>query len=394
MSVQSASGLLLLNRIKEKNSLMQRQAATNETNMLKSISISSFLLIYLLLSTAFSFGQKISEPFEFQFEGKTLKGLIEKPQDQESKAIILIIPGYGRTDFVEGSWYSNLRGELVSLGLTVCFWDKMGCGGSEGIFDAQQPVENSADEAILAIQKIKEMKITGSEKIGLWGLSRAGWICPLINEKFPVDFWISVSGTNDKENFGYLLRTNLIIAGKSEKEADELYQAWKQGHKVFATGGTYEENMRATQALHEDSTSRRLFGYSEKTELTEEGRAEYLQEQKTFTSKGHFDEESGLWVYVEDFDKTLLKFKCPVLAIFGDGDSQVDWRETKKLYEETIGTNPNAELTVKVFEKCNHVLQKCITCGYREDLSALGWEACDNYYETMGKWLRDNGIVK
>ena len=91
----------------------------------------------------------------------------------------------------------------MASGLTVCFWDKMGCGNSDGELNAQQPVENSANEVIAAIQEIKRLKISGPERIGLWGISRAGWIIPLINEQFPIDFWIPVSETDDKENFGY-----------------------------------------------------------------------------------------------------------------------------------------------------------------------------------------------
>ena len=78
--------------------------------------------------------------------------------------------------------------------------------------------------------------------------------------------------------------------------------------------------------------------------------------------------------------------------MFGANDSQVDWRKTKKLYEETIGID--AALTVKVFENCNHTLQKCITCGWNEDLSALKWKACDNYYETMEAWLKEHKIAE
>lgn len=96
---------------------------------------------------------------------------------------------------------------------------------------------------------------------------------------------------------------------------------------------------------------------------------------------------------IEDFDKTLLKINCPVLALFGANDSQVDWRKTKKLYEETIGTKSNSDLTIKVFENCNHNLQKCITCAYGEDLSALQWQACDGYYATMEKWLKQQKVI-
>lgn len=364
------------------------------TNMRKSIVLAIIIIVSLTWAIQKAFSQALSESFEFQFEDKTLRGLIEKPSKQTSKAIIIIIPGYGKTDFVEGKWYATLRNKLVASGLTVCFWDKMGCGNSDGIFNAQQPVENSAKEALAAIREIKRLKISGSEKIGFWGISRAGWIVPLINEQFPMDFWISVSGTDDKENFGYLLRSNLIIEGKEEEEADNLYEAWMLGHKIFSLQGNYEDYLQATQPLRQDSTCQRLFGYTYESEISEEDTKEYLQEQKLYTSKGHFDAKSGLWVYIDDFDKTLLKVKAPVLALFGANDSQVDWRKTKKLYEETIGRNPDSELTVKVFENCNHVLQKCITCGWHEDLSALQWQACDNYYETMEAWLKKHQIIE
>ena len=334
----------------------------------------------LLFQPPISYGQKITEPFEFLFEQKTLRGLIERPKDRMPSAVVVLIPGSGRTNFVEGGWFSPVRDQLVSFGLTVVFWDKMGCGKSDGEFNVLQPVANSAQEALAAFQAIKDQQIPGSEKIGCWGLSRAGWIVPLINEQWALDFWISVSGTDDKENYGYLLKSNLRIAGKTEREAEHLFQAWMNGHRLQCTGGSYEEVLRAVQPLMEDSISRQLFGYSNEVEITEEGRRTYAKETADYTRDGYFDLVSRLWVNIENFDQTLLKFSCPVLALFGANDSQVDWRKTKRLYERTIGESPTASLTTKVFEQCNHNLQKCISCAWKEDLSVLGWQACDGYY--------------
>lgn len=351
------------------------------------------LILMVLLPIQNLIGQKTSTPFAFQFEGKTLHGLIEQPQDQAPKALVILIPGYGRTNFVKGNWYASLRDTLVAAGLSVCCWDKMGCGKSEGVFDAQQPVQNSADEAIAAITELKRLGVKGSEKIGLWGISRAGWICPLINEQYPVDFWISVSGTDDKENFGYLLYSNLIIAGKSEEEARVLFDSWKKGHQLFSNHAPYEQYLDAVQPLMEDSHCQQLFGYSQVEEITEAGRQSYRQQQETFTTDGHFDTESGLWVYIDNLEYLLSNINCPVLALFGAQDSQVDWRKTKALYEKTIAKNPQAALTVKVFDNCNHNLQKCETCAYGEDLSAFHWQACERYYKTMIEWLHNQQII-
>jgi hypothetical protein len=71
---------------------------------------------------------------------------------------------------------------------------------SEGTYDHNQSVQSGAREVLAAIGELKRRNVAGSDHIGLWGISRAGWICPLVIEKVPsVAFWISVSGTDDKE---------------------------------------------------------------------------------------------------------------------------------------------------------------------------------------------------
>lgn len=346
-----------------------------------------------MLITQFSFGQKESEKFDFQYENKTLRGLIETPVDKQPTAIVIIIPGYGQTDFVKGNWYGELRDKFIELGLAVCFWDKMGCGDSEGEFNADQPVTSSANEAIAAIQELRKRDSLKSLKIGLWGLSRAGWICPLIIEKHPIDFWISASGTDNHENFGYLLKSNLLIHGKSEKEALQLYESWMKGHKIFCTGGSFESYQEAIAPLQKDTLCQKLFGYTEHAETTEASKKEYYLNQETYTTFGYFDEKNGLWTYIPEFDQTLRNVNCPVLAIFGENDSQVDWRKTKTLYEQTIGQGSMNRLTVKTFPQCNHSIQKCETCAYREDLQKYGWQVCDGYYEVMSDWLKRNAII-
>jgi hypothetical protein len=44
---------------------------------------------------------------------------------------------------------------------------------------------------------------------------------------------------------------------------------------------------------------------------------------------------------VPNFEQIMLKVQGPVLAIFGENDSQVNWRQTKTLYERTIGKKEN-----------------------------------------------------
>lgn len=299
--------------------------------------------------------------------------------------MIIIVPGSGKTDFAKGKQFYELRNQFISQGFACLAWDKAGCGKSEGVFDYNQTPQNSASETIAAITEVKSRNITGSKKIGLWGISRAGWICPLVIEQYPIAFWISVSGTDDKENFGYLLEKNFLIEGRSKSQANMLVNEWRRGIEIARTGGTFEQNQKATENLRRDSFYKYVSGNSVPTK---EG---FLNWQKKFeTGENVIDPKTGLLIYVPGFDKVLLKVNCPVLAIFGEKDSQVDWQKTRDLYKKTIGKNKNASLTIKVLPDCNHSMLKCKTGGYRENLASF--EPCTGYFATILSWLKEKRL--
>jgi len=342
------------------------------------------VLLLMLLSCKSGYAQMQTDTFTFSFEGKRYSGLVNTPTGKTPKAMVVIVTGSGKTNIVAGNGYSKLRSHLIKEGLACLVWDKAGCGKSEGVFNYDQTVQNSASEVIAAITEAKSKKIPGSEKVGLWGISRGGWICPLVIDEYPVDFWISVSGPDDKENFGYLLESNFRIEGRSEAQTQLLVSEWKKGNEVFRNGGSFEEYQKATQNLRIDSFWLAVSG----SPYTSEG---YARNQKNFLAEKHlFDEETGLGIYVPEFDKVLNKIHCPVLAIFGEKDSQVDWKKTKALYEKTMGSKPSANLTIKVLPNCNHIMLSCKTGGYREDLSNS--ETCPGYYDTMLSWLKEQGF--
>ena len=121
----------------------------------------------------------------------------------------------------------------------------------------------------------------------------------------------------------------------------------------------------------------------------DEDKTAFLAEQKRFLS-GTFqiDEATGLMIYVPHFEHMLARVNVPVLAIFGEKDRNVNWRNTVALYSKTIGKNPNASLTIRTFPDGNHNLQQAQTGGLREMLQMSEHRASEGYYEAMADWLR------
>ena len=348
-----------------------------------------------------------TEPFEFVADGNVLRGVVDLPADRAPRAVLLFVHGYGRTDVVAQGWYHDLRTRFTELGIATVVWDKPGCGRSEGAFDIAQPVASSAREVAAAVRQVREKTLPGLTKIGLWGLSRAGWIAPLAMAQEPaigfwgtsragwivplvlardpaIGFWISVSGTDDKENFPYFIESNFRIEGRSDAQVRQLMGEWRRGFELTARGGSFEAYLDATKTLRHDPFMVFLTGSAERS------RTDFLEEQRRFAS-GAFevDDASGLMVYVPGFRELLRRLDVPVLALFGEKDRNVDWRKTRALYTETIGRNRKARLTVKTFPDGNHNIHQSRTGGYREMLEILSSPRMSpGYYETILEWLR------
>jgi pimeloyl-ACP methyl ester carboxylesterase len=347
-----------------------------------------FFTLLSLITNPFAYGQIKTEEFVFEYNGNKLSGFLDFPDTNEVSTLMIIVPGSGQTDFAHSPGFDAIRASFVKFGIAICLWDKQGCGKSQGVYDDDQTVHSSTQEIISAINKLKELNVSGSKRIGLMSGSRGGWIAPIVIEQIPsIAFWISISGPDDKDNSLYKLSSNLRVMGKTESEIQLLMNEKKEGNRVFWRGGTYKEYLEVTKNLNKDSAMIALDGA--------ESENNYLQLHKRFLGKDYiFDKESGMIVMVPNLRGILLKIQCPVLAIFGEKDTQLDWQATLKIYKETLGAKMNSRLTIKTFPNCNHSIMKCKTGGMNENLEPFGWQACDGFFETLTEWLKEQGFGK
>jgi hypothetical protein len=234
-------------------------------------------------------------------------------------------------------------------------------------------------EVVAAIQTLKKNKVAGAERIGLWGISRAGWIAPLVIQAYgDIDFWISVSGVDDHETFKYLLGQNLRINGHPEDSVALLLKEWHNGLLISRGGASYEYYMKATSNLQEN----RFWLEMTNGGITKEGYYEYQK----ILDKVELDRESDLPLYVANFKGILSAIEIPVLALFGETDMTVDWQKTKLLYERTLGVN--TDLTIQTFPSCNHNMWQSSTGGLLEFRDGnKAYIRCDGYMDSITNWL-------
>ncbi len=331
----------------------------------------------------------ITEDFTFVSAGNTLSGVIDQPSVGEAQALIIFVHGYGETDVRGWNAYAELRTRFAELGIASMVWDKPGMGRSEGVFDINQPVEQSAQEVLDAIAYAREQNTPGAGKIGVWGVSRAGWIAPLaMAEDAGIEFWISVSGVTAVDNFLYLLHANLPHEGVTTDEADALLAEWRAGVAIMHSGGSFADYQAATENWWANGYVARMLGFA----YTPQSYAARQAELLAIEGDWPVDRETAMQIHVHGFEAMLSGLDVDVLALFGENDLNVDWRKVRALYQNTIGQNPNATLEVHTFADANHNIDVAETGSLREMETMTRWVKSAGYYDIQVNWLRENVV--
>lgn len=322
-----------------------------------------------------------TRPFALDHLGRTLHGLIDRPPPgvPANGYGVILVHGHGRTEVVDRDWYRPLREAFTAAGLICATWDKPGCGRSEGPYDRDQTVVDSAAEVVAAMAELSGIGAVARDRIGLWGISRAGWIGALAIRSAPeIAFWISSSPGGDHDNYPYLLRQNLRLEGRSEAYIATILDEIRLGFHLLAEGASYQRFLAATATFHGDPF------IAEMCPGGPQNAEDYLREMA----------KAREWqsVLPGDFAGVLECIACPVLALFGELDLVVDWRDSRALYERCLARHGN--LTVRTFPGMNHGLSACRIGSLREARERRLGGMDPECIRAMVAWLVERGFAR
>lgn len=324
--------------------------------------------------------------FTFTSSGLQLSGVFDTPSGGEAEALVLFIHGYGPSDVRGWNSYADLRQRFNEIGIATAVWDKPGQGLSEGEFDINQSVYSSAQEVVDAASFLRDSNAPGADNIGIWGVSRAGWIAPIaMSQDAELEFWVSVSGTTAEDNFAYLLLSNLPHEGGTQEISEQLADEWRAGCELFRTGASFDQYQSATVALRANEYIKGMRG-----EWQTQAQYEAQQQSCEEGVCANIDQDMCSYVFIPDFDVMLGSLEVDVLAIFGEKDLNVDWRKTRDFYQATLADNPEASLAIKAFAGADHNLNLAETGSIREMQAMTAPVKVDGYYQVQVDWLREH----
>jgi pimeloyl-ACP methyl ester carboxylesterase len=264
---------------------------------------------------------------------------------------------------------------MESAGYATFAWDKPGTRESKGKINRSRLQEQRAQIVLDAIEVLKSHHALDSRRIGLWGISQAGYVMPrVLSKSEDITFLIAIScpGVAGVDQGAYLVSAQAVCAGVSQEEADRMRNILAAIEKVQTYTEYVEyknqlDSMRGIEAAE-------IFGY--KKGVRPEGEWHV----------GNLDGEY-YWNPIEVIEKTTI----PVLAVFGEKDTQIDPFQGAQAYREALKRAGNGHFRIELIPDTDHniILSKTGCIDERENRSRHDWtNYAPQYLDIIEEWLK------
>lgn len=334
---------------------MNTQFSTN----LKHIStrMLAVLLLTLLLLPACTMQPQPARSEEITFQSGEFKlfGDLRTPAGTGPFPVVLFVhgdaEGADRTFF---GMYLPIMERMLRAGYAVFSWDNPGAGESTGTTQRYRVTQQQAQILLDAIEVMKTHPDIDSDRIGLWGVSMAGWVMPrVLMESDDVAFLIcqSCGSMSGPDEFVYLKVAQGYCGGVPDESADQLETLLAELNKA-RTFDTYKGYLHYREVLSELATLGLVTVPHPVT--SEEG---WLKN----------DPDSTAWSPVHVFEQVRI----PVLAIWGERDTKVDPIRAAHAYRDALEQAGNSNYQVEIIPGVDHTIALSKTGCISEEVQTI-----------------------
>ena len=256
------------------------------------------------------------------------------------------------------------------MGIASLIFDKRGCGASGGSW-VTSSLEDLSRDALAAVSYLKTMSNVDPSRIGLWGVSQAGWIETLAaSQSHDIGFMIVISGggASPRESEFFSYKQEFEKAGLSDSEEAQAFDLVNAYFKYLATG----------------KDRSRVIGLLEGTA----GRLSPLAKQLTRILPSEENRTNWSWVATWNPEPCMEKITCPILLMLGDKDTEHPTQLAVQKWKDGLKKAGNKSVSVVVFPGAGHGIRM------REGFSGKGRPPfADGYSEVMLGWLWQHVVM-
>lgn len=298
------------------------------------------------------------EDLTFGWNGLTLAGTVHYPAAEGVPPIVLMLQGSGPTDRTSNGYFDPIRRTFLQRGIATFAFDKPGCGHSTGNW-RRHGLEDRADQAVAAIDLLRDHGAIDSDRLGVWGQSQGGWLAQMLAARIPdLAFAIANSGPTigvAEQNL-YGCEHTLRHQGFTESDIRAALSFVDGVHGAARDGEAFESiDARLLNAARQQPWYQYLI----------------IDDADDWA-------EACLWA-TETYDPpvSLARITCPFLAVYGGLDVLVPpWRGASET-GGALQAAGNADATVVVFPTGDHRIQ---------DPASESGAFVPGYLDLLGDW--------
>lgn len=275
------------------------------------------------------------ESVSFTNAGYTFNGTLTLPENYTNETpVVLMVTGSGQQnrdeELFEHKPFAVIADALARQGIASLRYDDRGWGDARSVKFMNFTVEDFCEDAAAALPLLRKR----FSKVGVLGHSEGGTIALILAAEGKADFIVSLAG--------------MAISGK-ETLVMQNRQAMSAIGLPKETVDTYCNSI--SKALDEIASGKKA------SEINIDGMPEALK-PITIKSLQQADTPYIRHFLNIDVSELLSKIKCPVLALNGTKDTQVDCTANTIQLERGL---TNCKHTIKKVDGVNHLFQHCTT---------------------------------
>ncbi len=328
--------------------------------------------------------QTPEKPYPYQEEevtfaagdGKaTLAGTLTLPQGAAPFAAAVLVSGSGpndRDETIEGHKpFLVIADFLTRKGIAVLRYDQRGIAQSTGNY-SNATINDFAQDAQSALTYLKSRKEVDGKRLGIIGHSEGGILASQVATHSNDASWLVLLATPATTGERTLLRQSELIARAGGLGEEQILRSLEIDRKAYAAVRE-EKDAGALQKRLESLVAQSGLGAAMPPAA--------LQAQLKVMSTPWFRQFLDY-----DPEPVIEKIKCPVLALNGDRDLQVDASESVPLLRKAYEASGNSDFTVVEIEGVNHLFQKAQS-GSPALYGAIEETLAPEVLTSIGNWV-------